>query len=169
MKTNIKEIYLAGGCFWGVEKYFSLLKGVLFTEVGYANGNINNPTYQMLIDGSATHAETVYLKYDENVITLKELLDHFFRFVNPHSRFRQGNDIGKQYRSGIYYTDLSDQEIVDNYLKDLELKTNKKVWTESLPLSNYFKAELYHQDYLSKNPNGYCHVDLSLLKDEERK
>ncbi len=168
MKTN-KEIYLAGGCFWGVEKYFEMLKGVTFTEVGYANGNINKPTYEMLIDGRATHAETVYLKYDSSVITLKELLDHFFRFVNPHTKFRQGNDIGKQYRSGVYYTDLNDKIIIDNYLKTLEEKTHKKVWTESLPLNNYFKAEEYHQSYLNKNPHGYCHVDLSLLKEEERK
>ncbi len=164
-----KEIYLAGGCFWGVEKYFQMLKGVIFTEVGYANGNIFNPTYQMLLDGTATHAETVYLEYDSSIITLKELLDHFFRFVNPHSRYRQGNDIGKQYRSGIYYVDINDKEIIDQYLKNLEIQANKKVWTESLPLSNYYQAENYHQNYLNKNPKGYCHVDLSLLKEEERK
>lgn len=167
--SNIKEIYLAGGCFWGVEKYFEMLKGVTFTEVGYANGNISKPTYQMLISGEATHAETVYLKYDNEVITLKELLDHFFRFVNPHTKFRQGNDIGKQYRSGVYYTDLKDKKVIDDYLIMLEEKTAKKVFTESLPLTNYYKAEDYHQKYLNKNPHGYCHVDLNLLKEEERK
>lgn len=165
----MKEIYLAGGCFWGVERYFSLLKGVLETEVGYANGNLENPSYEMLINHQATHAETVYLKYDSNLITLSELLDHFFRFVNPHLKNRQGADIGIQYRSGIYYLDPADKTIIENYLAHLKTTTKKTIYTECLPLSNYYKAESYHQNYLLNNPNGYCHVDLSLLKEEEKK
>lgn len=165
----MKEIYLAGGCFWGVDKYFSMLKGITYSESGYANGNKENPSYEDLINGLATHAEAVYLEYDDKVISLKEILEHFFRFVNPHTLFRQGNDIGIQYRSGIYFTNGDDEIIIKEFLNELEIKTNKKVVTECLPLKNYYKAEEYHQNYLDKNPSGYCHVDLNLLKKEERK
>lgn len=162
-----KEIYLAGGCFWGVEAYFKMLKGVISTESGYANGNILNPTYNDLIHGVATHVEAVKIVYKD--ISLKELLSHFFRFVNPFTLNKQGADIGIQYRSGIYYIDKKDEEVILEVLKEIEDKYNKKPVVEVLPLSNYFKAEEYHQDYLTKNPNGYCHVDLNLLKAEERK
>lgn len=162
-----KEIYLAGGCFWGVEAYFKALKGVISTEAGYANGNFQNPSYQDLIKGSATHAEAVLVVYE--MISLKDLLAHFFRFVDPFSLNKQGADIGIQYRSGIYYTDIEDLPVILEVIKELEEKHQRKSFVEVLPLDNYYPAEMYHQDYLTKNPNGYCHVDLTLLKKEERK
>lgn len=163
----MKEIYLAGGCFWGVEQYFANLKGVVSTEAGYANGNIENPTYEDLIEKRATHAETVKVVYDE--IFLKDLLSHFFRFVDPFSLNKQGNDIGIQYRSGIYYVDPSDKKIILEVIKEIEEKYKKTSAVEVGPLKNYYEAEDYHQEYLVKNPGGYCHVDLTLLKEEERK
>lgn len=162
-----KEIYLAGGCFWGVEAYFKMLKGVIHTEVGYANGNILNPTYNDLINGTSTHAEVVKVVYND--ISLKELLSHFFRFVNPFSLNKQGPDIGVQYRSGIYYVDDKDKDIILEVLNEIKNKYNKTPVVEAKKLENYYDAEDYHQDYLTKNPNGYCHVDLNLLKIEERK
>lgn len=163
----MKEIYLAGGCFWGVEQYFANLKGVVSTEAGYANGNIENPTYEDLIEKRATHAETVKVIYDET--SLKDLLSHFFRFVDPFSLNKQGNDIGIQYRSGIYYVDPSDKKIILEVIKEIEEKYKKTSAVEVGPLKNYYEAEDYHQEYLVKNPGGYCHVDLTLLKEEERK
>lgn len=161
-----KEIYLAGGCFWGVEAYFKLVKGVILTEVGYANGNKENPTYQELKRHLVTHAETLKLEYDSNVLPLEKIIEHFLRFVDPYSIDKQGEDIGHQYRSGIYYIDDSDRVVIKKYL-DLNLNNGYKI--EVLPLENYYPAEDYHQDYLYKNPDGYCHVNLNLVKKEERK
>lgn len=161
-----KIIYLAGGCFWGVEAYYQMLKGITSTTVGYANGNIANPTYEELLKGVATHAETVKIEYDTNIIILEEILEHFLRFVNPYSINRQGYDIGIQYRSGVYFEDINDELVIRNYF-DKVLDKSYKI--EVLPLINYYLAEEYHQNYLIKNPNGYCHVNLNLLKKSERK
>lgn len=161
-----KTIYLAGGCFWGVEAYFGMLKGVISTEVGYINGNIENPTYNLICSGEATHAEAVKIVYNTSLSTI---LDHFFNIINPFSLNRQGADIGIQYRSGIYYTDQRDLKVINKKIKEVETKFNKKVMVEVKPLKNYYKAEQYHQNYLTKNKNGYCHIDLSLLKPEDRK
>lgn len=163
----MKVIYLAGGCFWGVEAYFDNLKGVISTEVGYANGNIDNPTYNDLINKVSTHAEVVKVTYKD--ISLKAILSHFFRFVDPFSLNKQGPDIGLQYRSGIYYVDEADKPIINDAITKIKKKFNRKPVVEVEPLKNYYSAEDYHQDYLKKNPQGYCHVDLNLLKDEERK
>lgn len=161
-----KTIYLAGGCFWGVERYYQLLKGVISTEVGYANGNIDNPKYEELKSGKASHAETLKLIYDDEVIYLTNILEHFLRFVDPYSIDQQGHDIGHQYRSGIYYLDEQDRGTILSYFEK-RLEPDYKI--EVLPLNNYFKAEEYHQDYLLKNPHGYCHVNLGLIKQNERK
>ncbi len=161
-----KIIYLAGGCFWGVEAYYQQLKGVLNTAVGYANGNIKNPSYQDLLQGIATHAETVKIEYDSLIITLEQLLEHFLRFVNPYSLNRQGNDIGIQYRSGVYFTSADDKLIIQNYFQSRLDDTHK---IEVTTLIDFYLAEEYHQDYLIKNPNGYCHVDLNLINDDEKK
>ncbi len=161
-----KTIYLAGGCFWGVERYYQLLKGVISTEVGYANGNIDNPKYEELKSGKASHAETLKLIYDDEVISLTNILEHFLRFVDPYSIDQQGHDIGHQYRSGIYYLDEQDRGTILSYFEK-RLEPDYKI--EVLPLNNYFKAEEYHQDYLLKNPHGYCHVNLGLIKQNERK
>lgn len=161
-----KIIYLAGGCFWGVERYYQLLKGVLTTEVGYANGNYSNPRYEELKAGKAAHAETLKLEYDDEVISLEDILEHFLRFVDPYSVDQQGHDIGHQYRSGIYFVDPAEKESITAYFDKV---LNKGYKIEVQPLVNYYKAEEYHQDYLLKNPTGYCHVNLGLITQKEKK
>jgi peptide-methionine (S)-S-oxide reductase len=165
----MKKIVLAGGCFWGVQEYFDRLVGVLSTNVGYIDGNKRNPTYQEVCNGVATHTEAMEVTYDENLTSLEKLLEHFFRIINPFSRNKQGNDIGRQYRSGIYYSDKNDEEIVLSFMKKYFLDDLKKVQTEVKENLDYDLAEKYHQDYLKKNPGGYCHVNMNLAKKEEVK
>ena len=161
-----KTIYIAGGCFWGVEGYYKKLKGVLKTDVGYANGNKENPTYEEVKHHIANHAECLRLDYDNSIISLEKILEHFLRFVDPYSVDKQGEDSGHQYRSGVYYTDNNEKKIIKNYF-DKNLDSNYKI--EILPLENFYLAEEYHQDYLDKNPNGYCHVNFNLIKKDELK
>ncbi len=157
----MKEIYLAGGCFWGVEEYMSRIKGVVDTEVGYANGTKENPTYQEVCTGTTGHTETTYVKYDENIISLEEILNKFWNIIDPTMLNRQGPDIGNQYRTGIYYIDDADLPTINKTLEKEKLKYNKPIVTEIIPLKHFYDAEEYHQDYLKKNPGGYCHIDLS--------
>lgn len=157
-----REIWLAGGCFWGVEEYFSRVDGVVDTSVGYANGNRENPSYHDI--PYTGHAETVHVVYDEDKIGLSDILKHFFRIIDPTSRNRQGYDVGTQYRSGIYYSEDKDREIIDRAVAEEQQKYKAPIVTEVKRLENYYLAEEYHQDYLKKNPNGYCHVDFSGLK-----
>ncbi len=152
---------MAGGCFWGVEEYMSRIEGVVDTEVGYANGHKNNPTYEEVCTGETGHVETTYIKYDERVISLEDLLNRFWRIIDPTLLNRQGGDIGTQYRTGIYYVDRSDLPIINKTLEDQKSKYDKKIVTEIMPLSVFYSAEEYHQDYLKKTPNGYCHIDMS--------
>ncbi len=165
----MKKIILAGGCFWGVEAYFNQLKGVLETSVGYVDGNKKNPTYKEVCDGRASHAEAIEVTYDEKVITLEKVLDQFFRIIDPFSRNRQGHDIGRQYRTGIYYDDENDKVLVLNYMEKIFAKDLPRVATEVKKNLDYELAEEYHQDYLKKNPGGYCHIDMGLAKKEEVK
>lgn len=165
----MKEVVLGGGCFWGVQEYYRRLKGVVKTEVGYSQGKVLNPTYQEVCQGRSGHVEVVKIIYEESEITLQQLLDHFFRFVDPLTLNKQGNDVGTQYRSGIYYVDLKDKEIIIKVLEELQKSYSSKIVVETEPLHNYFKAEPEHQDYLLKNPQGYCHVDFSLIKSTELK
>ena len=157
-KQTIKEIYLAGGCFWGTEKYISLIKGVVGTDVGYANGNTENPTYKEVCYKDTGHAEAVKVQYDESEISLESLLSLFFEVIDPTAINRQGNDVGTQYRSGIYYTQEEDRERILNSFKALQKSYKKPIAIEVLPLKNYYPAEEYHQKYLDKNPTGYCHI-----------
>ncbi len=157
----MKEIYLAGGCFWGVDAYLSRLNGVIETEVGYANGTKENPSYEEVCTGITGHTETTYIKYDANIISLEELLNKFWHIIDPTMLNRQGGDIGNQYRTGIYYTDPEDLKIIKKSLEEEKSKYNKPIVTEIMPLKSYYKAEEYHQDYLKKNPGGYCHIDLN--------
>lgn len=158
--ASIKDVYLAGGCFWGVEGYFQRLDGILETEVGYANGKTEETTYEDL--KKTDHVEALHVKYDENKISLTEIVDHLFRIIDPTSINKQGGDIGRQYRTGIYSTDDEVLEKV-KYLVDLKRKDyEKEIVVEIEKLNNYITAEEYHQDYLDKNPMGYCHVDLTL-------
>lgn len=152
-----KTIYLAGGCFWGMQKFFDQFAGVLQTEVGYANGPDRAPTYQEVCADSG-HAETVRIDYDPEIISLTQLLDYYFMVIDPLSVNRQGGDHGIQYRTGIYYTD-DDQlpEIRDVYRQN-EAGAGAKLAVELEPIRNFFSAEEYHQKYLDKNPGGYCHI-----------
>jgi len=158
----MKEIYLAGGCFWGVEEYFSRIEGVVDTDVGYANGRRENPTYEQVCTGTTGHAETTYLKYDEGVVSLEFLLEKFFKIIDPTLLNRQGGDIGNQYRTGIYYVDEGDIPVIEKKMDQVRGQYREPIVTELEPLSSYYSAEEYHQDYLKKNPGGYCHVDMSL-------
>ncbi len=161
-----REIWLAGGCFWGLEAYLDKLKGVVHTNVGYANGNTENPSYEQVCGGNTGHAETVYVQYDPKQIDLATLLTYFFKVVDPTSVNRQGNDWGSQYRSGIYYKDAADKAIIDQVIAQERKKYTAAIATEVLPLRNYCAAEEYHQKYLDKNPHGYCHIDLSSLAND---
>lgn len=158
---NTKEIYLAGGCFWGIEAYLKKLPGVLDTDVGYANGNTENPTYEEVCRKKTGHAETVRVSYDSDVLDLDTLLQAYFKVIDPTSKNRQGNDRGSQYRSGIYSSDGADTETINNAILLEQKKYTKPIVTEVVPLDRYYSAEDYHQDYLDKNPNGYCHIDLN--------
>lgn len=154
----MKKIYLAGGCFWGVEHYFSLIKGIINTRVGYANSNIINPSYEDLCRGLSNASETVEVKYDESLIDLKTILNYYLEIIDPTSLNKQGNDIGIQYRTGIYYIDNRDIKIIEEFINDLKIKYSKDIMIEVMALENFYEAEEYHQDYLYKNPNGYCHI-----------
>ena len=154
----IKRIYLAGGCFWGVEKYLSLIPGVVGTEVGYANGRTENPSYEDVVFRDTGHAETVLVEYDPAKIELAYLLELFYEAIDPTTLNRQGNDIGTQYRTGIYYVDEADRDIIEASVSGLGERTEAPVVIETAPLENYYTAEEYHQKYLEKNPSGYCHI-----------
>lgn len=153
-----KTIYLAGGCFWGMEKYLSLIPGVLETEAGYANGKTVNPTYEQVCRHNTGHAETVKVIFNPGILKLGELLARFFDVIDPTSINRQGNDVGTQYRTGIYYTDPQDRTEILAALNSLQAHYNSKIVIEAAPLENYYTAEDYHQKYLDNNPRGYCHI-----------
>ncbi|MGN6714077.1 peptide-methionine (S)-S-oxide reductase MsrA [Anaerocolumna jejuensis] len=153
-----KEIYLAGGCFWGTEKYLSGIQGVLATSVGYANGNTENPTYQEVCHNNTGHAETVKVVYDSEKIDLAFILNLYYDVINSTSVNKQGADMGSQYRTGIYYVTEEDLPVIKASIQELQKKYEKPVAIEVLPLRNYYLAEEYHQKYLDKNPGGYCHI-----------
>ena len=164
MNKNIKEIYLAGGCFWGTEHYFKMIKGVLFTEVGYANSVIENPSYEDVCSGKTMAAETVYIKYDSSVISLEMLLDMYFVSIDPTSINKQGHDVRLQYRTGIYYIDENDLSVINDVILRQQKNYDEDIVVEVMTLENFYAAEGYHQDYLDKNPNGYCHLPLELFE-----
>ncbi len=159
----LHEIWLAGGCFWGVQAYFDRIPGVAFTSVGFANGNTENPSYEDVLRKNTGHAETIYVKYDPERIPLDELLDYYFLIIDPISINRQGNDVGTMYRTGIYFKSPGDICIIDSVMKEQQENFAEKLAVEVLPLENYYEAEDYHQKYLEKNPNGYCHVSFDTL------
>ena len=153
----MKTIYLAGGCFWGMQKFFDQFEGVIQTEVGYANGPDAAPSYQDVCKNSG-HAETLLIKYDESAISLAELLKFYFMVIDPLSVNRQGEDSGIQYRTGIYYTEEEQLPEIQSVYAAEEEKAGAKLAVELMPLKNFFPAEEYHQKYLEKNPKGYCHI-----------
>ena len=169
----MRTIYLAGGCFWGMQKFFVQFDGVIYTKVGYANGPDKAPSYQDVCKSSG-HAETVRIDYDPGRIPLKHLLAYYFLVIDPLSVNRQGNDRGIQYRTGIYYTDDSQLLEIREVYQAEEEKAGAKLAVELEPLQNFFPAEEYHQKYLDKNPGGYCHIpsryfDLKQSSQEESK
>lgn len=158
LNNNVREITLAGGCFWGTEMYFKAIRGVIKTEVGYANGKTQNPTYEDVCHHNTGHAEVVKVTYDNQVISLPFLLSMYFEVIDPVAVNRQGNDVGIQYRTGIYYSDPADEAVILASVQALRMEYGVPLAIEVLPLENYSAAEGYHQEYLIKNPGGYCHI-----------
>lgn len=159
-----KEIYLAGGCFWGAEHFFKQIEGVEKTEVGFANGHTENPTYKEVYTDTTGFAETVHIVYNPEVVGLKFLLEMFFKAIDPLSLNKQGHDEGTRYRTGIYYTHAEDLAAIDQIYNAEQAKYDQPLAVEKCPLENFYTAEEYHQDYLDKNPDGYCHLPLELFK-----
>lgn len=161
----IHKIYLAGGCFWGTAHLFSLINGVNSTVVGYANSRVENPSYKMVCTGLTDAVETVEVAYEDSIISLTDILTLYFKSIDPISIDRQGNDIGTQYRTGIYYTDKGDLPVIEAVYATVQRRYNESLAVEVEPLENFFPAEDYHQDYLYKNPGGYCHVNPTLFEE----
>ena len=153
----MKTIYLAGGCFWGTQKFFDQFRGVTATQVGYANGPDRQPSYEEVCRSSG-HAETVRVEYDEGIMSLTELLEAYFMVIDPLSVNRQGEDRGIQYRTGIYYTSPDQLPEIESVYRRQEEKAGARLAVELAPIANFFPAEEYHQKYLDKNPQGYCHI-----------
>jgi peptide-methionine (S)-S-oxide reductase len=163
--VSVKEIILAGGCFWGVEAYFKKIKGVLNTKVGYVNGLTDNPTYEEVCSSKTGYAEACYIEYDENYLKLNELLGAFWKIIDPIAINRQGHDIGNQYRTGVYYLEDIDIPVITEARDKIQEKYEKPVVTEIEEVKNFYEAEEYHQGYLDKNPGGYCHIPRELLEE----
>lgn len=161
----IKKIYFAGGCFWGTEHLFSLVAGVENTVAGYANSRLAYPSYMQVCSGGTGAAETVEVEYEDAEVSLTELLSIYFRSIDPTSLNRQGNDRGTQYRTGIYYTDPADLPVIEAFVSGVQRRYSEPLAVEVAPLENFYPAELYHQQYLDKNPGGYCHIDAALFEE----
>ncbi len=160
----MKEIYLAGGCFWGTEHYFKQIEGVLETETGFANGNTENPTYEEVYTDTTGYAETVKVVYDETKVSLGFLIDMFFHAIDPTLLNRQGHDEGTRYRTGVYYTDEVELPVIKRVFEEKQKLYTQPIVTEIAPLRNFFPADEYHQDYLDKHPDGYCHLPVELFE-----
>ena len=155
--SNLQTITLGGGCFWCLEAVYELVDGVTVVESGYSNGHVPNPSYEQVCGGDTGHVEVVKVSFDADRISLREVLEIFFHIHDPTTRNRQGNDVGTQYRSGIYFTDLEQERVAREVLAEADAAHRGKVVTELQPLSNYSKAEAYHQHYFARNPGqGYC-------------
>lgn len=159
----MKEIYFAGGCFWGTEHYFKQVRGVITTEVGYANGNTMQPTYEEVYTDTTGYAESVHVTYNEELVSLELLLRLFFESIDPLSLNQQGGDIGTRYRTGIYYVSEEDLPIIERVYSEVAHTVGAELAVEVEPLRNFFTAEEYHQDYLEKNPAGYCHIPRRMM------
>lgn len=159
----MKEIYLAGGCFWGTEHFFKQVQGVTDTEVGFANGHTLHPTYEDVYTDTTGYAETVHVCYDERVADLTFLLHLFFRAIDPTSLNRQGHDEGTRYRTGIYYTSADDLPVIRRVMAEQQARCRQPIVVEVAPLQRFVPADEHHQDYLDKHPDGYCHLPLRLF------
>ena len=163
--SGTANLYFAGGCFWGTEHFFKQIRGVISTEVGYANGTLQHaPSHEEVCSGNTGFAETVKIVYNPQVVDLKLLLELYFKTIDPTSLNKQGNDVGDQYRTGIYYTDAGVKTTIDEAIAALAKNYKKPIVVEVSPLKNFYQAEEYHQDYLDKNPRGYCHIPTKLFE-----
>lgn len=168
----MRKIYLAGGCFWGIQGYFTRVAGVLESSVGYANSRIANPSYELVCSGISGAVEALELVYDEKRLGLSEIVDRLLSIIDPSALNYQANDIGTQYRNGVYYLQeySSDEAVIKERVRAWEQRSGRKAVTEILPLQNFYLAESYHQNYLQANPHGYCHIDIeAALRLWERK
>ena len=159
-----KDIYLAAGCFWGAERYLKGIRGVVHTETGYANGNIAHPTYREVYTDSTGYTETVHVVYDPEVLGLERLIQIYFKAIDPTSLNRQGEDEGTRYRTGVYYVAEDQIPGIRAALDRTAAALGKPLAVELLPLRNFYRAEEYHQDYLEKNPGGYCHLSPAIFR-----
>ncbi len=162
------KIVLGGGCFWGVEEYYRRLKGVLSTRVGYAQGVTDHPTYEEVCSMETNHAEVVEVTYDPSILPLEKILEHLFRMIDPTSLNQQGNDIGTQYRTGVYYETADERKVIEKFIAKEQQAYSVPIVVEVEPLKTFWEAEPMHQQYLVKNPNGYCHINFQLIKPSER-
>ena len=160
----IKHIYLAGGCFWGTEHFFKQIAGVVKTEVGFANGQTDNPTYEQVYTDTTGYAETVHVVYDSDEVSLEFLLRMFFVAIDPTSLNKQGHDEGTRYRTGIYFTDAADLRAIEKVYAEEQCKYAQPFVVEKQALQNFYPADEYHQDYLDKHPDGYCHLPKALFE-----
>lgn len=163
MGEQVRHIYLAGGCFWGTEHFFKQIRGVIETENGFANGRIANPTYEQVYTDTTGYAETVHVVYDAQQVSLERLLRMFFLAIDPTSLNKQGHDEGTRYRTGIYYTDEADLPVIEKIYAEEQAKYTQPLVVEKMPLQCFYPAEEYHQDYLDKHPDGYCHLPKTLF------
>lgn len=160
---STREIYLAGGCFWGTEHFFKQIAGVVATQVGFANGHTDNPTYEQVYTDRTGYAETVQVIYDPSKVGLTLLLRMFFAAIDPTSLNRQGHDQGTRYRTGVYYTDDADRPVIDEVFAEQQANYDQPLLVEREPLRAFYPADDYHQDYLDKHPDGYCHLPRALF------
>lgn len=160
---STREIYLAGGCFWGTEHFFKQIAGVVATQVGFANGHTDNPTYEQVYTDQTGYAETVLVIYDPSKVGLTLLLRMFFAAIDPTSLNRQGHDQGTRYRTGVYYTDAADRPVIDEVFAEQQDNYDQPLLVEREPLRVFYPADDYHQDYLDKHPDGYCHLPRALF------
>jgi len=158
-----QTIYLAGGCFWGVQKYLDQFQGIQETTVGYANGKTAHPTYEEVKSQQSGHSETVKVDYENQEISLEKILNYYYRVIDPVSLNKQGEDEGISYRTGIYYVNEDDLEIINKVTQEVQKKYDEPLAVEILPLQNFYTAEEYHQKYLEKNPTGYCHINIAMM------
>ena len=157
-EPRVRDIYFAAGCFWGAEKFFKLVDGVVETEVGFANGDTPDPTYREVYTDTTGYAETVRVRFDSDRVSVADLVGLFFKIIDPFSVNRQGEDEGTRYRTGVYYADAVDGEIAESIISQMEQAAGRPFAVERMPLRNFYPAEEMHQDYLDKNPGGYCHL-----------
>ncbi|ASP27959.1 peptide-methionine (S)-S-oxide reductase [Spiroplasma corruscae] len=164
----MKEIVLGAGCFWGTQAFFDRIKGVKSTLVGYANGNLDNVTYEQVCKGNTGFIEVCKISFDEGILNLNTILEKFFRIIDPTIENRQGNDFGTQYQSAIFYNLMDKDEfvpVINSFFNSVKSNYNNEIKTRVDVLKNFVKAEEYHQKYLDKNPSGYCHIDLNKAND----